>query len=67
MKKKPLPLILYHKLSSFIKNSKIKIMRSLGYGCENCKYCDPVCYFAGEISGTNFWCKHWEYDSKKEK
>lgn len=66
MKKKPLSLRIYHKLLIFIRNSKIKIMRSLGYGCENCKHCDPVCYFAGEISGVDFWCEHWEYDYKGE-
>jgi hypothetical protein len=64
LKKKPWILITYNKFKTFIRNSKINIMRSLGYGCENCKHCDPVCYFAGEISGKDFWCKDWEYNSK---
>lgn len=66
MKKKSLPLRFYHKLLSFIRNSKINIMCRLGYGCENCKYCDPVCYYMGEINGKDFWCKHWGYDYKGE-
>jgi len=64
MKMKPLPLRLYNNFTTFIRNSKIKIMCSLGYGCENCKYCDPVCYFAREISGKDFWCEHREYNSR---
>lgn len=62
--KKPWILIIRNRFKSFIANKKIKIMCCLGYGCENCKHCDPVCYFAGEISGKDFWCKHWEYNSE---
>lgn len=62
--RKPWISIIYNRLKTCITNNKIKIMCSLGYGCENCKYCEPVCYFTGEISGKDFWCNHWEYNNK---
>lgn len=58
--KKAWTLIMFNRLIILVNNIKIKLMCNLGYTCETCKYCDPVCYFAGEISGKDFWCKYWK-------
>ena len=58
--KKPWILRLYGGFTRLIKNGLVKFMCYIGYRCENCKYCDPVCCFAGEISGKDFWCKNWK-------
>jgi len=62
MKNKPLSLRIHNNIRRLTRNFTIGFMRCLGYGCENCKHCDPVCYYAGEVSGANFWCKDWEGD-----
>lgn len=56
-KKNPIILKIRH-LKSDLRNFCIRVAIKSGFGCVTCRYCDPVCYYAGEINGKHS-CLHW--------